>query len=467
MRWKPYTLYDGAIITIVFLVAIMIAASKLPQYIENFTSKHVLTPEPQYPQRYYTKCGRSARKHNPATSDALTRLNIHYTDDPSKAHLYLPCGYNYMEPELAALDPANTQQVIFAVKGADQLCSKNQLWHRLYKRWGRNAARQITPETWVIANPHDIAALHGLPVDEVTQGVFILKKNIQRKRGLALVQGMQSVDQLISEDKQWRVVQRYIKHPLCIQGHKLNLRLYVCIVCPGNGSSPAWWLHQSGKCIYTASTYDSEHSTATPEALQDRQQHFTSFNLDPHKVYGGGSSTNGGGAGLPESLKQIAQHPDVGPLRWQQLWLDIVNTLSAIRQAYSTNRSNRNTNIDEDGHQQPGLCFIDSALKGHRCFQLFGMDVIVDTASSPSTDSDYVHNNYEPNSMTMDTVSNITSRYSADTKSQHWQPLVLEFNKGPEMSYKSPNDHIMKPQVMTDCLRLGLDDDQTGWQHIP
>lgn len=431
-KHRPVSTYQLAIVASIFLFIILLTSRihTFAGYLdEGFYNSHhtaIVT-------RYYTKCGPTAQKHNPATADALNALHIEYTTDPSKAILYLPCGYNFMEPELAALNPANPNQVIFAVKGADQLCSKNQLWHRLQYHWGRDRARQLTPETWVAANSQDMSALHGLPVDDITTGVFILKKNIQRKRGLQIVKGMQAVDQTLQDDKMWRVIQRYILHPLCIQQRKLNLRVYICIVCPGDGSSPVWWLHPSGKCIYTASTYDPTLSTTTPAALQDRRQHFTSFDLDPQATYG---SQSNGGAGLPESFHELAQHPDVGPSKWRQLWLDIVNMFSAVRQAYQPNTrlanySNATTNTNmEDG--KPGMCFIDSALSGHRCFQLFGADIIVDTDAST-----------------------------------RWRPLVLEFNKGPEMSFKSPQDKKLKPQVMTDCIKLGLDADSIGWQDIP
>lgn len=431
-RPRPVSLYQMVIVTSVFLF-ILLLASRIHTFTNYLDEGFYNTHTTPLTTRYYTKCGPSAQKHNPATLAALSNLNIKYASDPKDAILYLPCGYNYMEPELAALNPANPNQVIFAVKGADQLCSKNQLWHRLQYYWGRDRARQLAPETWVVANIQDMAALNAMHIDDITNGVFILKKNIQRKRGLQLVRGMQAVEQTLGEDSKWRVVQRYILHPLCIQQRKLNLRVYICIVCPGDGSSPAWWLHPDGKCIYTASTYDPISSTSTPAALQDRRQHFTSFDLDPQATYG---SPSKGRAGLPESFRELADLPDVGPSKWHQLWLDIVNMFSAVRQAYQPNTrlaNYSNTTYTkgnmEDG--KPGLCFINSALSGHRCFQLFGADIIVDTNAST-----------------------------------RWRPLILEFNKGPEMSFKSPQDKKLKPQVMTDCIKLGLDADSSGWQAI-
>lgn len=431
-RHKHITPYQAAIAAIILLFAYILSSYVLSvpfvyNNIERFSSLPV--------ERHYTKCGKSAKIHNPSTTVALKRLNITYTTDPTKAILYLPCGYNNLESELAVLDPAHPQQVIFAVKGADQLCSKNRLWHRLQYYWGRDRASQVTPESWDVANKQDRAALSGLSSDDLANGIFILKKNIQRKRGLEMVRGMVAVDSALNSDHKWRVVQRYIKYPLCINKRKLNIRLYVCIVCPGNGKRPQWWLHQLGKCIYTASRYDPVSSNANPEALSDREQHFTSFNLDSTATYGPVSK---GGAELPETLADLANHPTVGHTKWQKLWLDIVNAVSAIRKAYTATTNNMLSENHDDG--RPTMCFIDTALKGHRCFQLFGMDVIVDTMPS-SENKQYLET--------------------------PWQPLILELNKGPEMSFKSPNDHIMKPQVMTDCMQLGVDNIQTRWQEIP
>lgn len=370
------------------------------------------------PVRYYTKCGKESQKHNPATTTALQQLNIQYTTDPALAVLYLPCGYNYLESELAILEPSNPIQTIFAVKGADQLCSKNQLWHRISQYWGRDKASQLTPETWVIFSQLDTQAFYDLPPHDHQQSIFILKKNIQRKLGLKIVHGVPAAIAAIEKDPGFRVIQRYIPHPLCIYQRKLNLRIYICIVCPGKrGQSVEWWLHPKGKCIYTADDY----TPLLVNNLDNHNQHLTSFNLDSNKTYQQD--------GLPETLQQFRDH--IGTTVYNKLWLDIISTLSGIRQSYSPPSSSPSTNSDGSPH----MCFIDSALQGHRCFQLFGVDVIINTQPTSS--------------------------------SSNWQPLVLEFNKGPEMSFKSPEDKNMKPMVMTDCIKLGLDKDTRTWIRIP
>lgn len=68
---------------------------------------------------------------------------------------------------------------------------------------------------------------------------------------------------------------------------------------------------------------------------------------------------------------------------------------------------------------KPAIC---NDGKGALNFQLFGVDVILD---------------------------------------QNMEPWILEFNKGPDMSYKTPNDEKMKTQLYQDlfCL-VGLADEK-------
>jgi len=446
---KPYPIsqYQGSIILLLFFLLIIILKTIYYNYgykylfaIHLVSSNETKTLH----TRYYTKCGKSAQQHNPATIHALQELNIQYSSNPTRACLYIPCGYNYLESELSILEPSNSHQVIFAIKGADQLCSKNQLWHRIHQRWGRDRASQLTPETWVILNQPDIQAFYDLPPHDHQHSIFILKKNIQRKQGLKLVHGVPAAISAIEQDHAFRVIQRYIPHPLCIKDRKLNIRLYICIVCPGKSEQPIeWWLHPKGKCIYTADKY----TALSTDNLDNHNQHLTSFNLNPEQTY-----THDG---LPETLGQFRQY--IGSTIYKKIWLDIISVLSGIRQSY-TQPIHQNYTHNSDG--TPKMCFIDSALQGHRCFQLFGLDVIIDTRTP-------TYQIYNSNYVNGDKYNSVVGGKYGGDDGDNWQPLVLEFNKGPEMSYKSPEDKNMKTEVMTDCIKLGLDKDIRKWTQIP
>jgi hypothetical protein len=85
-------------------------------------------------------------------------------------------------------------------------------------------------------------------------------------------------------------------------------------------------------------------------------------------------------------------------ITYDKLWARISSKLSQIKHAFSGCLCNLET-LDEQ-----------------ICFQLFGIDVIIDS----------------------DTM----------------EPYILEFNKGPEMTYKSPGDTTLKPQLITDMLNM-------------
>lgn len=440
-RRESIGMYKGAIILLILFLGILMIR-KLIRIVDLASNNNALKnhnkPSIDKPPtiRYYTKCGKSAKTHNPATTKALDRLNIRYIGDASGAILYMPCGYNYLESELAILNPNNINQVIFAVKGADQLCSKNKLWEKISGHWGRKRASEITPESWVTIDKLDMELFRQLPEYEYSESVFILKKNIQRKRGLKLVRGVSAAITIYEKDPAFRVIQRYIPYPLCINHRKLNIRIYVCIVCPGKLGQPIeWWLHPKGKCIYTAGEYVGD----TEDNLDNASQHFTSFNLDANQTYRHDA--------LPETLEQFSKY--IGKTIYRQLWLDIIGKLSAIRQAY-------NPVVGSFNNKDMGskMCFTDTTLNKHRCFQLFGVDIIIDTKAQQ------VNNEY--NKTELDGIE-----IDGFEGTEEWEALVLEFNKGPEMSFKSPEDGNMKPDVMSDCIKLGLDKEKAAWERIP
>ena len=87
-------------------------------------------------------------------NDVFVKNNIQKSSD--NWDIYLPCGYNYVERELKTIKPQNTNQVIFGVSGCDSIVSKNRLWELIKTYYGRDKAKKIMPETWVLNDPEDM-----------------------------------------------------------------------------------------------------------------------------------------------------------------------------------------------------------------------------------------------------------------------------------------------------------------------
>ena len=78
------------------------------------------------------------------------------------------------------------------------------------------------------------------------------KKNIQRKQGLKMTN---KLDEIISASKDnFKVAQLYMKNTYLINKRKLNLRIYLLIVCKDNKMTA--YVNKEGKCLYTNKDYN-------------------------------------------------------------------------------------------------------------------------------------------------------------------------------------------------------------------
>ena len=329
----------------------------------------------------YYKCDKI--KNNGVTSNVLNKLDIQKNNNKYNSDLYMTCGYNYAEIELVDIKPKNNYQRIYAVKGCDKLVSKRILWKTLKDELNIENAEKIMPKTYIIKNNDDI--INFKLNYRNNEDIYILKSNLQRKRGLYLTSNYEDIMNKINTNN-FKVIQEYMKDVYCIKKHKLNIRLYVVIICYEYESY--WFLYKEGKCIYTNKPYDKVSSN-NKFNLQDKEQHFTSYNLDT-TIYKRKK--------LPESMNDLENY--LGENKYHKLIIRIKNKLGLIKKAYK-NKLGRTQN-----------------LKNNICFQLFGIDI--------------VNNEYT------------------------LEPYILEFNKGPEMTIKSPNDSNLKNKLINDCFQLVL-----------
>ena len=329
-------------------------------------------------------------KLNSISKQVLDEINLKHTSNFSDNWiLYIPKNYNYVEIELAKLIPSNNQQIIYAIKGCDALCSKNQLWFNLRSYYGREKAQTIIPETFNLNDKDDIDIFKEKYFNNndntATKTTFILKKNLQGKKGLHLVNNS---ERALREGKlnNFKIIQKYLENPYLINKRKVNLRLYVVIIC--HLDKEEWLLFNEGKCIYSNKFFD-KGSSLDDKGLLDKEQHFTSYNLDTNKVY---LDEN-----LPESLQDFKIH--LGDEKYEKLMENINKLLLLVKSAYSSR-----------------LGKIDT-LKNNKCFQLFGLDFLMD---------------------------------------ENLKPYLLEFNKGPAMSIKSPKDKELKHSLLLSMFKLLL-----------
>ena len=200
--------------------------------------------------------------NNKITNHVFDSKKIVRTYDKQKWDFYMPCGYNNVERELKTIIPNNKEQSIFGITGCDKIVSKNNLWNLLRKRYGRQQASQLMPETFLY---------NDIELDIFTQRykpnkIYLVKKNLQRKLGIQL---SKDYNELLSfKNEGFRLIQEYVDNLVLINQRKVNLRVYLLISCI-NGNIKAY-INREGKCIYTNKNF-SENNL-------DLETHLTSLN---------------------------------------------------------------------------------------------------------------------------------------------------------------------------------------------
>lgn len=173
-------------------------------------------------------------------------------------HLYFPCGYNDAEEEIKRIDIKDNSQKIFIIDGCDYIVSKFTLWQILKRYYGREQASKILPNSFLSQKKNDMDQFwlfYNNQINKNSLSKFILKKDVQRKEGINIVRARSDIEKIIKNENY--VLQEYLRDPFIIDGHKVNLRYYLLIICKQNNVKEAY-IHLDGVTHYTLDKYDDE-----------------------------------------------------------------------------------------------------------------------------------------------------------------------------------------------------------------
>jgi hypothetical protein len=286
-------------------------------------------------QLSYYKCPKL--RNHAILESVFQKAGIKRTYNKDQWDFYIPCGYNFVEKELKGIYPKSTEQKIFGIKGCDRIVSKNSLWKILHGAYGRQKAKEMMPDTYVLFDERDMKEFE---TSYEPNQLYLLKKNIQRKLGIHLTKDYQDI--MSKKNTDFRVVQKYINNLFLIDKRKINLRIYLLVTCFDGVVSV--YMHRRGRCIY--SNKDFDENTLDPEV------HLTSLNLDID-VY----------KTRPFDLTDLRAY--LGENIFYGLMNDIVRNL-----------------IDTMRAAKPFLCQL-ARLRNNESFQLFGLDYVFDENFHP------------------------------------------------------------------------------------
>lgn len=356
---------------------------------EDFTTD-LVKQELESPNKLYygTPC---QYIRNDAFYTALKNNGYTATEDMSKACLLVPCTYDDITQELEKIKNNNLEKNIFGsnvriymINNTDYLVSKVTLWTYIVEKYCEKLASQVMPYTWYIASNEGFEKFK----KEFTQGkLYISKNNHQRQEGLEIQDNIDNIDK--TRDK-YLIVQELLQNPYCINGRKINLRIYCLLVKDTRGNIKIL-LYNDGFMYYTSELFEKNS--------KDFKKNITTGYID-RKVYEENPLTHQDFRKYLDSERQLSnierfikQSRKLSEYVFEKIYAQLKMVLVIF--------------IDKLGDQNDGISF-----------QLYGADIAID---------------------------------------ESLKPLLMEINKGPDLTFKDERDGKLKTTLATDMLKcIGL-----------
>ncbi len=186
-------------------------------------------------------------------SHNINRIFDHDIEDKKTWDIYIP-NTSSISKDLNDIKINHKHQIINLISYNGSLGNKKQLWINLANYYGRKIASEIMPPSYVFPQDKDVFKK---AFDK--NKMYMMKAEKQRQEGLKL---SNKYDEIINSHKdKYVVVQEYIENPLAYNGHKLNFRVYLLVVCKnGLFSSKDGYIYNDGIISYAKHT-DQNNNT--------------------------------------------------------------------------------------------------------------------------------------------------------------------------------------------------------------
>ena len=301
--------------------------------------------------------------------------------------IILPCTYDNIEKEIANMNVGSNGRV-FIIHGADQIVAKDFLWKNLVVRYGINGSTAYTPLTYLLYDENDLKRLNK---DFDNNKLYIMKKNIQRQEGLKITN---SLNEIMNNEGGYILVQELLQNPYLLNKRKINLRIYVLVVC--HEFNYEVFMYGNGFMYYTKEEF--KKGTVRPEP------HITTGYIDRH-VYEVNPLTH------EDFRNYLDNHANRTLTNAEN---NVVVNGQLISEHVFGNIGQLIKDVFSWFHKKIGNKTENDKLFNQISFQLFGVDVAID---------DQLH------------------------------AQIMEVNKGPDLGSKDKRDGDLKKGLILDILR--------------
>lgn len=165
--------------------------------------------------------------------------------------------------------------LIYGIRSINMIASKSVL-ALVIRSHAREQADKIIPRTWVVSLEKERTAMHNdaFHKDGTSKFPLICKKNIQRQRGLLLVNAEDDLPEGYMND--YAICQELLLNPYLIAGRKINLRVYLLIFVNQVDRQIEGYMYNDGFMYYTPKHFSSTRI--------EKDRHITTGYID-RKVY--------------------------------------------------------------------------------------------------------------------------------------------------------------------------------------
>ena len=317
-------------------------------------------------------------------TDILSDYNI--TKNESDYNIYFPCLYDDIEKEIEDA-PIKSDVKYFMIDNCDRLAAKESLWQIVSSRYSKEETLKLMPQTYIL---YDEDERNKLFKDFDNKKLYILKKNIQRQNGILI---LNDITNILSVDKTYVVAQELLQSPYLIDKRKINLRVYILIICSGRNINIS--MYDDGFMYYTAEYYEPNST--------DLKKNITTGYID-RIVYETNPLTHKDFKKYLNSTRQLTQNE----VDLRTKGYDLADyTFNNIRNMLS----------------KVFICFVNQVylnpkMQNNMCFQLFGVDVAID---------------------------------------DKLEAKIMEINKGPDLGAKDIRDSELKHNLVRNIFdKIGL-----------
>ena len=180
----------------------------------------------------------------PAIQPFLEQSSDHFkvTDSFQAANFIMFETLNSIDILLQDIKLSSNTRFIYGLRGTDMMASKSMLAITLK----RNGYSYLLPNTYIMEGGADSERFSR----EFNNGIYILKKNVQRQEGFLISDNKQEIlDAFKNSDHV--VCQELLQDPLVVGGRKVNIRVYLLVVVKPDGTTNMY-MYDDGFMYYTA-----------------------------------------------------------------------------------------------------------------------------------------------------------------------------------------------------------------------